>query len=417
MKALVLGGGGREHALVRALSLDPGVTGLHCAPGNPGTSDLAENHVINMLDGLAVTELAARIGAELVVIGPEAPLMAGVPDALRSRGIPVFGPDREAARLEGSKAFAKEVMEAAGVPTAMARVCRSPGQVAEALDAFGPPYVVKDDGLAAGKGVVVTEDRAAAERHARECGRVVIEEYLDGPELSLFVLCDGIHAVALSPAQDFKRAYDGDKGPNTGGMGAYAPLPWTPPGLVDEVMRSIVGPTLSTMAQRGRSYQGLLYVGLALTSGGPRVVEFNARFGDPEAQVVLDRLATPIGALLQAADTGGLGGITSLDWRTGAAVAVVIAAENYPADPVKGDPITGLDAAEAVDGAYVLHAGTAWSGVRDLKSNGGRVLNVIGTGDTLARARERAYEAAGRIELRGSFYRTDIAEKAAAETG
>nr|WP_221308912.1 phosphoribosylamine--glycine ligase [Nocardiopsis mwathae] len=414
---MVLGGGGREHALVRALSLDPGVRDLHAAPGNPGTSALADNHVINVLDGLAVTELAARIGAELVVIGPEAPLVEGVADRLRDRGIPVFGPDREAARLEGSKAFAKEVMEAAGVPTARARVCKNPGQVADALDAFGAPYVVKDDGLAAGKGVVVTEDRALAERHARECGRVVVEEFLDGPEVSLFVLSDGIHAVPLLPAQDFKRAYDGDEGPNTGGMGAYAPVPWIDPGLVDEVMESVVRPTVAEMSRRGNRYQGLLYVGLALTADGPRVVEFNARFGDPETQVVLDRLATPIGSLLQAADTGGLGGITSLDWRPGAAVTVVIAAENYPGDPTKGDPITGLDAADAVEGAYVLHAGTAWSGVRDLKSNGGRVLNVVGTGPDLTRARERAYEAAGKIELRGSFYRTDIAEKAALGAG
>jgi phosphoribosylamine--glycine ligase len=414
VKALVLGGGGREHALVRALSLDPGVTDLHCAPGNPGTSDLADNHVLNVLDGLAVTQLAARIGAELVVVGPEAPLVAGVADALRERGIPVFGPDKEAARLEGSKAFAKEVMEAAGVPTARARVCRTPAQAAEALDAFGPPYVVKDDGLAAGKGVVVTTDRAAAEEHARACGRVVIEEYLDGPEVSLFVLTDGVHSVPLLPAQDFKRARDGDEGPNTGGMGAYAPLPWAPPGLTDEVMASVVDPTIAEMARRGRRYQGLLYVGLALTERGPRVVEFNARFGDPETQVVLDRLATPIGALLQATDTGGLGGAGALEWRPGAAVTVVVAAENYPGDPVKGDVVSGLDRVAAMDGAYVLHAGTAWSGARDVVSAGGRVLSVVGTGDTLERARERAYEAVGRIELRGAFHRTDIAAAAAA---
>ncbi|MDT0301828.1 phosphoribosylamine--glycine ligase [Streptomonospora wellingtoniae] len=416
MKALVLGGGGREHALVRALSLDSGVTDLHCAPGNPGTSEHADNHVINPVDGLAVTELASRIGAELVVIGPEAPLVAGVADALRERGIPVFGPDQQAARLEGSKGFAKEVMEAAGVPTARSRLCRSPAQAAEALDAFGPPYVVKDDGLAAGKGVVVTEDRAEAERHARECGRAVVEEYLDGPEVSLFVISDGIHALPMLPAQDFKRAYDGDRGPNTGGMGAYAPLAWAPEGLVDDVMETVVGPTLTEMARRGIRYQGLLYVGLALTSQGPRVVEFNARFGDPECQVLLDRLATPIGGLLQAADIGGLSSNTKLEWRGGAAVTVVIAAENYPADPAKGDPVTGIDAASALDGAYVLHAGTAWSGVRDLTSAGGRVLDVVGTGDTLARARERAYQAAELIDLRGSFYRTDIAERAAAGT-
>ncbi|WP_150241724.1 phosphoribosylamine--glycine ligase [Nocardiopsis quinghaiensis] len=415
MKALVLGGGGREHALVRALSLDPGVTSIHSAPGNPGISELAENHVINVTDGLAVTELASRIRAELVVIGPEAPLVAGVADALRDRGIPVFGPDQEAARLEGSKAFAKEVMEAAGVPTAKARVCKTAGQVSEALDEFGTPYVVKNDGLAAGKGVVVTEERALAERHARECGRVVIEEFLDGPEVSLFVLSDGLHALPLLPAQDFKRAYDGDQGPNTGGMGAYAPLPWAPAGLVDEIMGSVVRPTLVEMNRRGKRYQGLLYVGLALTSRGPRVVEFNARFGDPETQVVLDRLATPVGAVLQATDTGGLKSIGSLQWKQGAAVTVVIAAENYPGDPARGDVIGGLDAANALDGAYVLHAGTTWEGTNGVKSNGGRVLNVVGTGADLRQARSRAYEAASRIELRGSFHRTDIAERAAAE--
>ncbi|KUP98160.1 phosphoribosylamine--glycine ligase [Thermobifida cellulosilytica] len=413
MKALVIGGGGREHALVRALSLDPGVTSLHCAPGNPGTSELAENHVINVTDGLAVTELAARIGAELVVIGPEAPLVAGVADELRRRGIPVFGPDQAAARIEGSKAFAKEVMAAAGVPTAASRVCRTASQVSEALDLFGPPYVVKNDGLAAGKGVVVTEDRKLAERHAQECGRVVVEEYLDGPELSLFVLSDGRNTVPLLPAQDFKRAHDGDQGPNTGGMGAYAPLPWAPPGLVDEVMETVVRPTVAELARRGTPYQGLLYAGLALTSRGVRVVEFNARFGDPETQVVLDRLATPLGALLQATDTGNLGGVTGLEWRPGAAVTVVVAAEGYPGTPAKGDLIGGLAEANAVEGAYVLHAGTAWSGVRDVKSNGGRVLSVVGSGADLAEARRRAYEAVSKIELRGSFYRTDIAERAA----
>ena len=415
MRALVLGGGGREHAIVRSLSLDPGVTDIHCAPGNHGISELAENHVINVTDGLAVTELAARIRAELVVIGPEAPLVEGVADALRDRGIPVFGPDREAARLEGSKSFAKEVMEAAGVPTARARVCRSAGQVSEALDEFGPPHVVKADGPAAGKGVVVTEDRATAERHARMCGRVVVEEFLDGPEVSLFVLTDGSHALPLLPAQDFKRAYDGDQGPNTGGMGAYAPVPWAPAGLTDEVMETVVRPTLMETNRRGGRYQGLLYVGLALTSKGPRVVEFNARFGDPEAQVLLDRLATPIGAVLQATDTGDLGAIGSLNWKPGAAVTVVMAAEGYPADPVKGDVIGGIGAANALEGAYVLHAGTAWSDTDDFKCNGGRVLSVVGTGADLRQARERVYEAVYRIEIRGSFHRTDIAERAAAE--
>ena len=408
MKALVLGGGGREHALVRALSLDPGVTSIHSAPGNPGISELAENHVINVTDGLAVTELAARIRAELVVIGPEAPLVAGVADALRDRGIPVFGPDKEAARLEGSKAFAKEVMEAAGVPTAKARVCRSAGQVSEALDEFGAPYVVKDDGLAAGKGVVVTEDRALAEQHARECGRVVIEEFLDGPEVSLFVLTDGTHALPLLPAQDFKRAYDGDQGPNTGGMGAYAPVPWAPAGLVDEVMESVVRPTVAEMNRRGHRYQGLLYVGLALTSRGPRVVEFNARFGDPETQVILPRLASDLGDLLWTSATGSVGDVEVV-WHDDAVVTVVLASGGYPGSYAKGVRISGVDAAGTAEGVTVFHAGTARDGDGALVTAGGRVLNVTARGATVAKARDRAYEAADRIHWEGLHRRSDIA--------
>ncbi|MGI5119379.1 phosphoribosylamine--glycine ligase [Marinactinospora thermotolerans] len=416
MITLVLGGGGREHALVRALSLDPDVTAVHCAPGNPGIADLAELHPVDPADGGAVADLAERVGAGLVVIGPEAPLVAGVADELRARGIPVFGPGREAARLEGSKAFAKEVMEAAGVPTARARVCVTEAEAAEALKEFGAPHVVKDDGLAAGKGVVVTDDLETALRHARACERVVIEEYLDGPEVSLFVLCDGVDAVPLLPAQDFKRALDGDEGPNTGGMGAYTPLPWAPEDLVAQVMAAVVRPTLAEMARRGTPYQGLLYVGLALTSRGPRVVEFNARFGDPETQVVLDRLATPLGSLLLATDTGGLGALPELRWHPGAAVTVVVAAEGYPGTPAKGDVITGLDAANAVEGAYVLHAGTSRDADGRIVASGGRVLSVVGTGEDLEAARERAYAAVAEIGLRGAHHRSDIAEAAARNT-
>ncbi|GAB3211081.1 phosphoribosylamine--glycine ligase [Marinactinospora endophytica] len=416
MITLVLGGGGREHALVRALSLDPDVTAVHCAPGNPGIADLAELHPVDPADGGAVADLAERVGAGLVVIGPEAPLVAGVADELRARGIPVFGPGREAARLEGSKAFAKEVMEAAGVPTARARVCVTEAEAAEALKEFGAPHVVKDDGLAAGKGVVVTDDLETALRHARACERVVIEEYLDGPEVSLFVLCDGVDAVPLLPAQDFKRALDGDEGPNTGGMGAYTPLPWAPEDLVAQVMAAVVRPTLAEMARRGTPYQGLLYVGLALTSRGPRVVEFNARFGDPETQVVLDRLATPLGSLLLATDTGGLGALPELRWHPGAAVTVVVAAEGYPGTPAKGDVITGLDAANAVEGAYVLHAGTSRDADGRIVASGGRVLSVVGTGEDLEAARERAYAAVAEIGLRGAHHRSDIAKAAARNT-
>ncbi|MEV4670249.1 phosphoribosylamine--glycine ligase [Actinomadura sp. NPDC049382] len=413
MRVLVLGSGGREHALVRALHRDPTVTALHCAPGNPGTAEIADNHQLDPCDPTAVTELAERLRVDLVVIGPEAVLVAGVGDALRTRGIPCFGPDRAAARIEASKAFAKEIMAAAGVPTADARVCETTAQVEEALDAFGPPYVVKDDGLAAGKGVVVTEDRDAASRHAAACERVVIEEFLDGPEVSLFALCDGQHAVPLLPAQDFKRAYDGDDGPNTGGMGAYTPLPWISPELVDEVMSTVVQPAVDEMRRREIPYVGTLYAGLALTSKGVRVVEFNARFGDPETQVVLDRLATPLAKLLQACAIGGLDPEFRPEWHPGSAVTVVVAAEGYPSAPVKGDEITGLDEAAEVEGAYILHAGTKPGGEGRLVASGGRVLNVVGTGPDLAAARAAAYEAVSKISLRGSHHRSDIAEKAA----
>jgi len=412
VRILVLGSGGREHAITRALHRDPAVTDLHAAPGNPGTLQIAENHALDPTDVAAVTELAGRLRPDLVVVGPEAPLIAGVGDALRRAGIAVFGPDAAAARIEGSKAFAKEVMRAAGVPTADSRVCQTPEEVAAALELFGPPYVVKDDGLAAGKGVVVTEDREQAARHAAACGRVVIEEFLDGPEVSLFALSDGTNAVPLLPAQDFKRAHDGDQGPNTGGMGAYAPLPWAPPGLVDEVMTTIVQPTIDELRRRGTPYSGLLYAGLALTSKGVRVVEFNARFGDPETQVVLDRLETPPAGLLHACATGALDPKTALQWRPGAAVTVVIAAENYPASPVKGDVITGLEEAAAVPGAYVLHAGTRLTDEGTLVTAGGRVLNVVGTGPDLTAARTTAYQAVSKITIRGSHHRTDIALKA-----
>ncbi|WP_182872984.1 phosphoribosylamine--glycine ligase [Microbispora sp. H10670] len=411
MRVLVIGSGGREHALCRALRLDPSVVEVHCAPGNAGIAEVATLHQVTPTDGAAVTALAERLGAGLVVIGPEAPLVAGVADAVRAAGIPCFGPSARAAAVEGSKAFAKDVMTAAGVPTARAYTCVTEEEAAAALDAFGPPYVVKDDGLAAGKGVVVTDSREEALEHARSCDRVVIEEFLDGPEVSLFALCDGTSAVALQPAQDFKRAYDGDKGPNTGGMGAYTPLPWAPEGLPERVMAEIVRPTVVEMARRGTPYTGVLYAGLALTADGPRVIEFNARFGDPETQVVLDRLETPLGGLLLACANGTLADHPPLRWRDGAAVTVVLAAENYPADPAKGDPVAGLPA--ATDEAYVLHAGTALDPENRLVSNGGRVLNVVGTGADLAEARTRAYEALEQITLRGSHHRSDIALTAA----
>ncbi|NED17499.1 phosphoribosylamine--glycine ligase, partial [Streptomyces sp. SID9913] len=414
MKVLVIGSGAREHALCRSLSLDPAVTALHCAPGNAGIAEVAELHQVDALDGAAVSALAARLGADLVVVGPEAPLVAGVCDAVRAAGIPVFGPSREAAQLEGSKAFAKDVMAAAGVPTARSYVCVTPEEASAALDAFGAPYVVKDDGLAAGKGVVVTDDLALAAGHAGSCERVVIEEYLDGPEVSLFAITDGETVVPLQPAQDFKRALDGDEGPNTGGMGAYSPLPWADPKLVDEVMETVLQPTVDELRRRGTPFSGLLYAGLAITSRGVRVIEFNARFGDPETQVVLARLKTPLSGVLMAAATGGLADLEPLRWSDEAAVTVVVASHNYPGTPRTGDPITGLDEVAAQDApdAYVLHAGTRSEGGA-VVSAGGRVLSVTATGKDLAEARDRAYRAVGRIRLDGSQHRTDIAAKAA----
>ncbi|MEZ0092609.1 phosphoribosylamine--glycine ligase [Streptacidiphilus sp. EB129] len=410
MNVLVIGGGAREHALCRALSLDPDVTALHCAPGNAGIAQVARLHPVDPLDGAAVTELAVALGADFVVIGPEAPLVAGVADPLRERGIPVFGPSGEAALLEGSKAFAKDVMAAANVPTARSYLCTTPAEAAEALDAFGAPYVVKDDGLAAGKGVVVTSDLKAALAHAAACDRVVIEEFLDGPEVSLFAVTDGTTVVPLQPAQDFKRAYDNDEGPNTGGMGAYSPLPWADPALVDEVMETVLQPTVDELRRRGTPFSGLLYAGLALTTRGVRVIEFNARFGDPETQVVLARLKTPLTGLLHAAATGRLADFPALRWSEGAAVTVVIAAEGYPESPRSGDPITGLAEAEAADGStFVLHAGTRLAEDGTVLSAGGRVLSVTGTGKDVAQARSRAYAAAGHIALRGSHHRSDIA--------
>ncbi|WP_371750194.1 phosphoribosylamine--glycine ligase [Streptomyces sp. NBC_01283] len=416
MKVLVIGSGAREHALCRSLSLDPDVSALYCAPGNAGIADVAELHQVDALDGSAVAALATTLGADLVIVGPEAPLVAGVADAVRDAGIPCFGPSREAAQLEGSKAFAKDVMAGAQVPTARSYVCTAAEEIDEALAAFGAPYVVKDDGLAAGKGVVVTDDVEAARAHALACDRVVIEEFLDGPEVSLFAITDGITVVPLQPAQDFKRALDGDEGPNTGGMGAYSPLPWADPKLVDEVMQSVLQPTVDELRRRGTPFSGLLYAGLAMTSRGVRVIEFNARFGDPETQVVLARLRTPLAGVLLAAANGTLVDLPPLRWSDDAAVTVVIASHNYPETPRTGDPIEGLGdvAAQDAPDAYVLHAGTKRDGDA-VVSAGGRVLSVTATGRDLTEARERAYKALSRIRLDGSQHRTDIAAKAASE--
>ncbi|MDF8265646.1 phosphoribosylamine--glycine ligase [Luteipulveratus flavus] len=415
MKILVIGTGAREHAIVRGLSADPEVDAVVAAPGNPGMALVADCRPLpaGLLDGAGVADLAAEVGADLVVVGPEAPLVAGVADMVRERGILCFGPSAEAARLEGSKAFAKDVMAAADVPTARSYVCATLDEVTNALDATGAPYVVKDDGLAAGKGVVVTDDIDAAIEHAQACldagSSLVVEEFLDGPEVSVFCITDGTTVVPLAPAQDFKRVADDDEGPNTGGMGAYSPLEWLPEGFVDDVVRRVAQPTVDELRGRGTPFTGVLYVGLALTSRGPRVVEFNARFGDPETQVVLARLKTPLGGLLHAAALGALVDHPPLAWRPDTAVTVVVASEGYPVAPRSGDPISGL---EQVTDADVLHAGTATDEAGVLVSNGGRVLSVVALGEDLAQARERAYAAVDRIELRGSHHRRDIALKA-----
>ncbi|MGB6458035.1 MAG: phosphoribosylamine--glycine ligase [Streptosporangiaceae bacterium] len=413
MRVLVIGSGGREHALVRALARDSDVSDLHAAPGNPGIGELAQLHDVAATDAAEVTALARKLSADLVVIGPEAPLVAGVADALRDAGVRCFGPGQGAAMIEGSKSFAKQVMTAAGVPTAASVTCRTEPEADAALTRFGPPYVVKADALAAGKGVVVTTDRAEALRHAGVSGTVVIEEFLDGPEVSVFAVADGTTAVALLPAQDYKRAEDGNTGPNTGGMGAYAPLPWAPADLAEQTLADVVRPTLAELNRIGRPFSGLLYAGLSLTTRGLRVVEFNARFGDPETQVVLDRLGTPLAGLLTASADGDLATAEPLGWLPGAAVTVVIAAEGYPASPVRGAVIDGLAEASRVPGTYVLHAGTARDGTGRITANGGRVLNIVGAGVDLAAARTRAYQAAAQIRMSGGWYRGDIAAEPA----
>jgi len=410
MRVLVIGSGGREHALCLALARDPSVHALFASPGNPGIATVAE-----LLPAADEVDTARSVAADLVVIGPEAPLVAGAADRLREAGFAVFGPSAAAATIEGSKAFAKDVMAAAGVPTARHWVCATADELSAALDRVDPPYVVKHDELAAGKGVIVTTDRREAENHAAG-HTVVVEEYLDGPEVSLFCVTDGSTVVPLVPAQDFKRVGDDESGPNTGGMGAYAPLPWAPPGLADDVVKTIVQPVVDEMARRGTPFSGLLYAGLALSRRGgsptPMVIEFNARFGDPETQVVLPLLETPLAGLLYAAASGRLAEHPSLSWAEAAAVTVVVASEDYPAAPVTGDVIDGLDAAGSEPGVTVIQAGTTRDADGRLVTSGGRVLAVTAVAADLADARESAYRAVERLTIRGAHHRSDIALRA-----
>lgn len=413
MRVLIIGSGGREHALAIALKRDPQVDYLAIAPGNAGTAAVAEQHAVDISSGAEVAALATKLSADLVVIGPEVPLVLGVADAVRAAGIACFGPSAAAARIEGSKAFAKDVMTAAGVRTARSEIVDNPAHLDAALDRFAgePAWVVKDDGLAAGKGVVVTDDRAAARAHAASLlddgHPVLLESFLDGPEVSLLCIVDGETVVPLLPAQDHKRVGDGDTGPNTGGMGAYTPLPWLPAEMVAEIVDTIVKPVAAELVKRDSTFTGVLYAGLAITSNGPSVVEFNCRFGDPETQAVLALLESPLGQLLNAAATGTLADFGPLRWQNGSAVTVVLAAENYPLRPRTGDVITGSEA----DG--VLHAGTTRREDGAVVSSGGRVLAVVGTGADLRAARADAYAKIEAIRLPGSHFRSDIGLAAA----
>jgi len=402
MKILLVGSGGREHALALGLKADPEVSELHCAPGNPGIAHLATTHILDIADNEAIVALARELDVDLVVIGPELPLVNGVADLLRAIGIATFGPSKAAAQLEGSKNFAKEVMRDAGVATAQSVTCTTRVEIEHALDKFGAPYVVKDDGLAGGKGVVVTSNREEALQHALACSCVVIEEFLEGPEVSLFGISDGKTIVAMQPAQDFKRAHDGDQGLNTGGMGAYSPLAWAPSDIVEQTHREVLAPMVAEMAARGTPFVGLLYAGLALTNVGIRVIEFNVRFGDPETQVLIPRLKTPLASLLYKAATRNLEG-EKLQWSEDCAVTVVLAANGYPSAPQK---VASIELLPQVADTYIFHAGA------------GRILSATGLGHDLTDARDRAYRAISQIDAPGTFYRTDIALNASvAEKG
>jgi len=420
LKVLLLGSGGRESALAWALARSSHVSELIAAPGNPGIGRVGELVDLDPTETASVCALAGRVDPGLAVVGPEAPLVAGVGDALRAEGYAVFGPDAAAARIEGSKAYSKQLMDKASIPTARwQRFTDVQGAVAF-MDELGPPYVVKADGLAAGKGVVVTEDRDEAVTAVEERlvegkfgtagSTVVIEEFLDGQEVSLIALSDGRAIAMCEPAQDYKRIGEGDVGPNTGGMGSYSPVPACPVDVASSIAEQVIKPMVDVTAAEGAPFVGALYAGLALTSGGPKVVEFNARFGDPETQALIPRLASDFGEVALACATGELEG-TKLEWRREACVSVVLGSEGYPGSYPKGERIEGLDEADGMEDVVVFHAGTAVAG-DGVVTSGGRVLSISALGTDFKQARRRAYEAADAISFPSKYLRSDIAERA-----
>jgi phosphoribosylamine--glycine ligase len=404
VKILVVGQGAREHAIVKALiRTGTDKNDIIVAPGNKGIAREVKCEAdLDSNDPLEVTKFALENAIEFAIIGPEAPLVAGVSDALRSQGVAVFGPSKLAAQLEGSKSFAKEVMAAAGVPTGMTRKCQTLEEVEQAMEDFGAPYVIKADGLAAGKGVIVTDDSASAIEHAKKylSMGILVEEFLDGEEVSLFFLSDGVDVMPLTPAQDFKRAFDNDLGPNTGGMGAYSPLPWLPKNFIQEVQETVALPTIRELARLGAPFIGLLYCGLIITKQGIRVIEFNARFGDPETQVVLKRLTTSLQSLLYRAASGHLESAPEAQFTDEVAVTVVLATQGYPETQAPERPVTGIEKAESVKNVEVCYGSAT-----------GRVLSVVALAKTFKKARKRAYKAMEKIQLEGGHYRKDIALK------